>query len=107
MEGATMPSATTVCSTEDGTGRSTVLVHLTVPAEFGCRGAEASGEFTAWVPVAMQRQPDGTFSLTLRLELGRDWHYRFRLDGETWINDPCADTYILCPDCGAVSVLAT
>ena len=102
-----MRSATTASVTEDGTGRATVPVRLTVPAAFGCRWAEVSGEFTAWAPVSMQREQDGSFSLALRLEPGRRWHYRFRIDGETWINDPGADDYILCPDCGAVSVLAT
>ena len=84
-----------------------VNVTILVPAVFGCRSAEVAGDFTAWSPVVMRREDDGSFSFTVRLERGRRWRYRFRLDGVTWINDPAADDYARCAGGGAVSVLET
>lgn len=36
----------------------------------------------------MQRTDDGAWLLTLELELGCDYFYRFRTDGGTWVYDP-------------------
>lgn len=38
----------------------------------------------------MHRADDGTWSLTLELESGREFQYRFRTDDGRWLNDPCA-----------------
>ena len=95
-------------TTAPSADRTTVPVRLCVAVCLGCRAAEVASEFTAWVPVAMRPAHDGPFSLPLLLEPGRNWRYRFRLDGETWINDPAAAAdYALCPGCGAISILAT
>ncbi len=41
----------------------------------------------------MQRVDDGTWSLTLDLESGRDYQYRYRTSDDVWHNDPAADAY--------------
>ena len=84
-----------------------VNVTILVPAVFGCPRAEVAGDFTAWFPVAMRHESDGSFSFAVRLERDRRWRYRFRLDGVTWINDPAANDYVRCADGSAVSVLET
>jgi 1,4-alpha-glucan branching enzyme len=36
----------------------------------------------------MQREADGTWSLTLELEAGCEYHYRFRTADGRWLDDP-------------------
>lgn len=82
-------------------------IDFIIPPVFGGRYADVAGDFTAWVPLAMEPQPAGGFWLSLRLERGRRWRYRFLLDGEHWMNDPNACEFCTCPTGGAVSVLHT
>ena len=42
----------------------------------------------------MQHADDGTWSLTLELESGRDYQYRFRTDNGIWHADPAAKSYV-------------
>jgi hypothetical protein len=83
------------------------LVTLRVPAEFGCRTAQLVGEFTAWAPVPMGVDRDGSFTIMLRLPRERTWHYRFLVDEIRWINDPEADDYTAAADGAALSVRHT
>lgn len=61
------------------------------------------GEFNEWGPDAtpMRRQKDGSFSTTLDLSPGREYQFRYLIDGEIWISDPEADKYAFSPfgDC--------
>jgi hypothetical protein len=84
----------------------TTIVFSVAP-ELGRRYVDVAGDFTAWAPLAMDPLSDGGFSLSLRLEPGRRWRYRFLLDGEHWMNDPNACEFGTCPTSGAVSVLHT
>jgi len=43
----------------------------------------------------MNTLKDGSFTLTLDLETGREYQFRYLLDGTNWINDEAADSY--CP----------
>lgn len=53
------------------------------------------GEFNNWSTrqTPMKKLKGGAFTLTLDLETGRDYQFRYLLDGQTWINDPAADSY--------------
>jgi hypothetical protein len=88
-------------------GHDAAVVTLRVPAEFGCRSVQLVGEFTAWVPVPMGADGDGSFTLMLRLPRERIWRYRFLVDDEVWINDPAADDYAHADDGRAISLLFT
>jgi 1,4-alpha-glucan branching enzyme len=59
------------------------------------RSAFLCGEFNGWDPSAhpMKRRKDGAFSLTISLESGQPYHFRYQLDGQHWENDPDADAY--------------
>jgi hypothetical protein len=74
---------------------------------FGAQLAEVAGDFTAWAPLAMIRDTSGGFHLSLRLEPGRSWRYRFLLDGEHWINDPNAPSFVTGPNGTPASVITT
>jgi 1,4-alpha-glucan branching enzyme len=53
------------------------------------------GEFNGWDPQAarMQKLKSGEFKITLDLEVGREYQYRYLLDGSVWANDDGADRY--------------
>ena len=42
----------------------------------------------------MRRDADGGFSVTVELEAGRAYRFRYFLDGVRWDNDWAADTYL-------------
>jgi 1,4-alpha-glucan branching enzyme len=53
------------------------------------------GEFNNWDEKAtpMKRQKDGAFIATVELEVGREFRFRYFVNGEKWENDWCADKY--------------
>ena len=69
----------------------------------GAGNVQVVGEFNNWeIGVSpMRKQKDGTFSATLDLTTGREYQFRYLIDGETWISDPEADRYAFSPfgDC--------
>tara|TARA_R110001592_G_scaffold59620_3_gene180931 strand:- start:10778 stop:11086 length:309 start_codon:yes stop_codon:yes gene_type:complete len=61
------------------------------------------GEFNNWDPQAgaMKKQKNGSFAMTLDLNTGSEYQFRYILDGERWENDPEADKYTPNNVCGA------
>jgi 1,4-alpha-glucan branching enzyme len=57
------------------------------------------GDFNSWDASShpMKLQKDRSFNLTINLEKGREYQYRYLLDGSTWENDDCADKYVKSP----------
>lgn len=53
------------------------------------------GEFTNWdeKPLRMRHYKDGNFKVSVTLEAGRSYRFRYLLDGERWENDWDADAY--------------
>lgn len=70
-------------------------VTFTLPAEANAQSACLCGDFNEWDKTShpMKKKKDGSFSLTLELEAGRHYHFRYFLDGERWENDWEADAY--------------
>lgn len=54
------------------------------------------GDFNQWDEVAgeMKALKDGSFTITLELETGRDHHFRYLADGQVWLNEPEADDFV-------------
>lgn len=54
------------------------------------------GDFNEWSEDAtpMKKLKNGDFTLGLDLESGKDYQFRYFLDGETWENDWDADDYV-------------
>lgn len=77
------------------TGRS-CRVTFAVPSQVKARRAAICGEFNDWDLKAhpMKRRKDGSFSLTVSLPTGRQYRFRYLLDGERWENDFAADEYM-------------
>ena len=58
-----------------------------------------AGDFNSWssVDTPMRKQKDGSFAVTLTLETGREYQFRYLLDGKRWENDWDADKYVPAP----------
>ncbi len=74
------------------TGRS-CRVTFTLPAGMNARRASLCGEFNEWNIKShpMKRRKDGGFFLTVSLASGRNYRFRYILDGKRWENDQVAD----------------
>jgi 1,4-alpha-glucan branching enzyme len=61
----------------------------------GAAKANVVGDFNNWNETSdeMSSLKDGSFSLSLDLETGRTYQFRYLLDGTTWVNDEAADAY--------------
>lgn len=72
-------------------------VTFSVDAELmkGAKEVALLGEFNAWDPsdFTMRKLKDGSFTKTIELEVGREYQFRYLVDGEKWINDKEADKY--------------
>ncbi len=75
------------------TGKS-CRVTFKVPGE--ADNAALLGEFNAWSIDAhpMKKCKDGTFSITLSLDAGKEFRFRYLFDGERWANDDAPDNLV-------------
>ena len=66
------------------------------PNEENYKTAVLVGDFNNWNIKAcpMKRLKGGSFSVTVSLEAGHSYRFRYVLDGDTWVNDHDADSYI-------------
>ncbi|MCB0669990.1 MAG: isoamylase early set domain-containing protein [Saprospiraceae bacterium] len=60
------------------------------------KSAALVGDFNNWNPkkVKMTKLKNGAFTTTLDLETGKEYAYRYMLDGKLWVNDEAADKYV-------------
>lgn len=77
------------------TGDSCRVTFQISAEEAAAQSASVLGEFNDWQTRShpLDRQKDGSFRLTLALPAGRDYRFRYLLDGERWQNDTGADDY--------------
>lgn len=54
------------------------------------------GDFNGWDETAtpMKKAKDGSFSVNVELETGREHQFRYIADTNKWLNDEAADKYI-------------
>jgi 1,4-alpha-glucan branching enzyme len=71
-------------------------VTFTVDPRVDARTPAVCGEWNGWSADAnvMRRDPEGGFSLTVGLDAGRAYRFRYLLDGQRWDNDWAADAYV-------------
>ncbi len=80
-------------------------VTFTVDKELAKNAGKAflAGEFNGWETGAtpMKRQKNGKFVVTLDLETGREYQFRYFMDDGQWVSDPAADKFAFSPfgDC--------
>lgn len=61
----------------------------------GAKKASLVGDFNDWDAKAdpMKALKDGSFSIQIDLESGKEYQFRYLLDGKVWVNDTEADKY--------------
>jgi len=63
----------------------------------GAKKVEIIGEFNDWDTengIPMKKQKNGMFKATVDVEVGKEYQFRYLLDGEKWENDWEADKYV-------------
>ncbi len=58
--------------------------------------AVVAGEFNGWSlrETPMKKLKNGTFSTTLSLQAGNSYRFRYVLNGNSWVNDEDAHSYV-------------
>ncbi|HEV7348986.1 isoamylase early set domain-containing protein [Telluribacter sp.] len=74
-------------------------VTFSVPADDAAEAKNVAllGDFNNWnseEATSLKKQKDGSYKATLELEPGKEYQFRYCLDGEKWINDSQADKYV-------------
>ena len=71
-------------------------VTFDLPPSVNANKVSLCGEFNDWSAKSHPMKPrkDGRFSITLSLEAGRAYRFKYLLDGERWENDWAADEYV-------------
>ena len=77
--------------------QKTCKVTFSLPPE-ACQGVSTVhlvGDFNNWDhgAMALKRKSDGSFEGAVSLEAGREYLFRYLMDGERWENDWHADKY--------------
>jgi 1,4-alpha-glucan branching enzyme len=74
----------------------TAKVTFELPAEAEAGSVALCGDFNDWSPTGhpMTKRKDGRFSVTVTLDAGRAYRFRYLIDGDKWENDWQADAYI-------------
>lgn len=72
---------------------------LSAAAAAGANEVWLSGDFNSWSSsdTPMKKQKDGSFTVKVKLETGKEYQYRYLLDGKRWENDWEADKYVPAP----------
>ncbi len=80
---------------KSGRTKGKARVTFTVDPRVGARDAAVCGEWNEWSADAdiMRRDAQGGFSVTVDLDAGRAYRFRYLLDGQRWDNDWAADAY--------------
>lgn len=86
-----------------------VLVTFEAPPAIGGDRVHLVGDFNAWNQndLPMERGLSGAWKLTVPLQGGREFQFRYLVDGCRWYNDWDADGYAPNPYGGRNSVVTT
>lgn len=86
-----------------------VKVTFSLPSQVQGENVHLVGDFNAWDEAAtpMKRHKDGSFSATLTLDKGKEYQFRYLVNGSEWHNDWEADRYVPNPFSGDNSVVST
>jgi 1,4-alpha-glucan branching enzyme len=89
--------------------KATCKVTFSLPSAVQGETVHLVGDFNNWDEKAtpMKKQKDGSFAVTLELEKGREYQFRYLVNATEWHNDWQADKYVPNPFSGDNSVVAT
>ena len=77
-------------------GLCTVTFSLPKAGVASVRTVNVVGDFNGWNKhgCPMKKQKNGSFAGSITLATGREYQFRYLLDGERWENDWRADNYV-------------
>lgn len=80
-------------------GKSIVRVTFRVPKDTQTEDLFLVGDFNEWNPVShpFQMGSGGKWSLTVDLETGRAYQFRYFSKGKRWMHDSQADAFVFNP----------
>ena len=72
-----------------------VAVTFEMPASIWADSIHVVGDFNEWSHTAnpLKQRSDGVWQATILLEAGRDYQFRYLINGKDWQNDWQADRY--------------
>ena len=73
-----------------------VTFNVPKKAASGAEKVNIVGDFNGWDKpgIEMKKLKTGAFKATVKLETGKEYQFRYLLDGSTWENDWEADKYV-------------
>lgn len=71
-----------------------VQVTFALSRDPAAENACVCGDWDDWQPNHTMRQENGDWKYTLTLERGKEYQFRYLVNGEQWVNDPDADKYV-------------
>ncbi|MDE7391439.1 MAG: isoamylase early set domain-containing protein [Treponemataceae bacterium] len=79
--------------------KCTVVFTVKKEAAQGAKSISIAGDFNSWssTETPLKKAKDGSFSVELELATGKEYQFRYLLDGSRWDNDWEADKYIPAP----------
>ncbi|MFN8372830.1 MAG: isoamylase early set domain-containing protein [Anaerolineae bacterium] len=79
------------------------------PAQIKAETVHLVGDFNNWdeAKTPMKKGKDGRFSVTMQLDKGKDYQFRYLVNSTEWHNDWEADKYVPNPFSGDNSVVTT
>ena len=79
--------------------KCTVTFTVTPEAAQGAETINLAGDFNSWSSkeTPLKKGKDGTFSAKVILDAGREYQFRYLIDGKKWENDWKADKYVAAP----------
>jgi 1,4-alpha-glucan branching enzyme len=89
--------------------KSVCKVAFTLPEVIKAENAHLVGDFNNWdaEKTTMKKVKGGPFSVTLELEKGREYQFRYLVNEGEWFNDTQADKYVPSPFGTENSVVVT
>ena len=74
-------------------------VTFSLPESIQAESVQLVGDFNNWNPAnaAMKKQKDGHFTITLDLDKGREYQFRYLVNNTEWHNEWTADKYVANP----------
>lgn len=81
---------------------------FTIPGSIWADTIHLVGDFNDWNRTSHSlAQKEGNWTITLELERGHEYRYRYLFNGVDWCNDSNADNYVSNPHGGEDSVVIT
>ena len=89
-------------------GKAVCKVTFQLPQDIEAKQASVAGDFNNWDPSAEPlKKSKGVWKTTVDLDQGREYQFRYFVNGSEWHNDEAADKYVPNNVAGDNSVVVT